>query len=271
MTGKRAIKEQLDLIIFGTDTRLGRLFDIILLWVILASVLTVLIESVKTLHLPNRLLFDILEWVFTILFTLEYLVRIWVSRRRWRYIFSFWGIIDFLSICPTYITLLFTGFHYLIAVRLLRLMRVFRILKLTRYTQAAEILFMALRASKQKIIVFLTFVSITVVIMGTLMYVVEGENNGYKSIPESIYWAIVTITTVGYGDITPKTLLGKFFSSLSMIIGYAIIAIPTGIVSVEISRASKQEKARHKCPQCHETIELDDRYCRHCGKKLEAH
>ncbi len=266
---KGSLKEKVHSVIFGTETRMGRLFDVTLLCIIIFSVLVVVIESVPGVSDRNPVFFTYLEWGLTLIFTLEYLLRVWSSYSPRKYIFSFWGIIDFMSVIPAYLGLFLVGAQYFIIVRILRLLRVFRILKLTRYSTEASTLITALKRSRHKISVFLLFVVLIVFVMGTLMYVVEGENNGFKSIPESIYWCIVTITTVGYGDIVPKTFLGKFISSLSMIIGYAIIAIPTGIVSVALNEGSKEKEGKApSCSTCNGQIDTKDTFCRHCGSSL---
>lgn len=261
------LRQKLRMVIFGTDTKPGKLFDIVLLWVILASMLAVMLDSVPSIqvHYPNAFL--IAEWIFTILFLIEYILRIWVAKRPVKYVTSFWGVIDLLSFLPTFISLVLVGVHYLVIIRALRLLRIFRVLKLTRFMNESVKLAGAIRASFRKIIIFLAFVSILVIIMGTLMYVVEGETNGFKSIPESIYWAIVTITTVGYGDITPHTIMGKIISSLSMLIGYAIIAIPTGIVTVEIAKADNNRNIL--CYKCGEKVSDEDNFCKNCGNGLK--
>jgi len=263
------IKKNLYRIIFETDTKSGKLFDVILLWAILLSVLTVILESIK----PARVNYgDILfsaEWLFTILFTIEYFIRIWVSRKKMKYIFSTLGIIDFLSIIPTYFSLIFVGTHYLMAIRVLRLLRVFRIFKLNYYLSQGEIIVLALKASAKKISIFLFAILNIVVVIGALMYVVEGEASGFDSIPRSIYWAIVTITTVGYGDISPQTPFGQFISSIIMIIGYSIIAVPTGIFSAEFVRQSNPKEEK-RCANCNKVIHSEkDNYCSNCGSKLK--
>lgn len=257
-------------IIFGTDTKAGKAFDVALLWIIIISVIAVFIESVPSISKNNPGLFTIVEWVLTIIFTLEYLLRIWSSKTPRKYVLSFWGVIDLLSVIPSYLSLFLTGAHVFLIVRVLRLMRVFRILKLTRYNSEASTLVAALRKSRHKISVFLLFVVLIIFIMGTLMYVVEGENNGFTSIPESVYWCVVTITTVGYGDIVPHTVLGKIISSIAMILGYAIIAIPTGIVSVALSEEKHNSSiAKTACDQCGEGItNEDDSFCSNCGFQL---
>jgi len=258
-------RDQLYRIVFETDTKAGKRFDVFLLWTILRSVLGVILESVPQISLEFKQGFIFLEWAFTIVFTAEYLLRIYISPRPARYIFSFWGAIDLLSVLPTYLSLFIAGTHYLLVVRILRLLRVFRILKLVRFSKEASTLVSALKNSLYKISIFLFAVLSTVVIMGTLMYVVEGSENGFTSIPQSIYWAIITITTVGYGDIVPHTVLGKIFSSIAMIIGYAIIAVPTGIVTVEMSRTNPNFI---ECPSCSSANQISSNYCNNCGTKL---
>jgi voltage-gated potassium channel len=209
------------------------------------------------------------EWVFTIIFTVEYIVRIIVSRKKVRYIRSFYGIIDLLSILPTYLGLVLTGSHYLVIIRILRMLRVFRILKLSRYLKASEVLTVSLKQSKYKIIVFLEVVMTTVIIMGSLMYLIEGPESGFTSIPRGIYWAIVTLTTVGFGDITPDTVAGQFLASIIMILGYSIIAVPTGIISAELIKTEHLKQSKKKCSECQTEIhDADAKYCKHCGGKL---
>lgn len=249
-------------IIFGTDTKAGKTFDVVLLWLIMGSVLVVMLESIPQLHYKYLEIFTILEYMFTILFTIEYFLRIWTARRPTKYIFSFWGVIDLLSIVPTYLSLFVIGSQYLVVVRIFRLLRIFRILKLARFHRESRMLLDALRASNYRISVFLTAVLAIVTLLGTLMYVIEGGEEGFTSIPQSIYWAIVTVTTVGYGDMVPQTVIGKILSSFAMILGYSIIAVPTGIVSVEIAKASK---AARECRHCKTINDLSAVYCNHCG------
>jgi len=259
-------------IIFEHNTRAGRIFDEVLLVMILLSVIVVLTDSVETYRAKHLQTLLALEWLFTILFTIEYIIRILVSPVKGRYIFSFFGIIDLLSIVPTYLSLIFSGAQYLIIIRLLRLMRVFRILKLVKFTQASIYLLHALRHSREKILVFFGTVSIIVTIVGTLMYLIEGPESGFTSIPTSIYWAIVTITTVGFGDITPVTPAGKFVASLLMLIGYAIIAVPTGIITSEMARSRRDEVAARSCPSCgFDAFARGSNYCSNCGTKLPNH
>lgn len=259
------IKQQLYRIIFESDTKSGKLFDLILLWLIIFSVLLVFLDSVPEYNQDYRKFFLITEWGITIIFTLEYILRLLISPKPAKYVFSFWGFIDLLAILPTYLSLIFINSHYLLVIRIFRLLRVFRVLKLVRFIRESEILFSALKASSHKIGVFLLTVTSVVITMGTVMYVVEGGVNGFESIPHSIYWAVVTVTTVGYGDVIPQTALGKFVSAIAMIMGYAIIAVPTGIITVEISRASAAKKI---CLECQKSNNHDANFCNDCGAKL---
>ncbi len=258
---------RLNQIIFGTDTREGRLFDIILLVFITLSVLVVFVDSTTEFHDKYGTYLYMAEWFFTIAFTLEYILRIISIQKPVRYIFSFYGVIDLLSFLPTYLSLFLTGGQLLIILRIFRLLRVFRVLKLGRYLWASKYMMVAIRNSRHKIAVFLWFVMIIVVIMGTVMYLVEGPEHGFSNIPESIYWAIVTLTTVGYGDISPQTGWGKAIASIIMIIGYGVIAVPTGIFAAEMSRV--RHDSRKECRNCNsKDHEPDADYCKHCGKPL---
>lgn len=243
-------KERLHTIIFGTDTPEGRRFDVAVLWIIFASVLIVILETSLAIDSDFRLAFRILEWGFTLVFTAEYALRIYSHPKPRLYVLSFWGIIDLLALLPTYLSFFIAGSQAMIVIRILRFLRVFRVLKMARYFSEAQVLTTALRQSFHKISVFFLSVLLTVVLMGSVMYVIEGGTNGFSSIPASIYWAVITITTVGYGDIVPATALGKFVASLIMIIGYAIIAVPTGIITVELNRAAKEKKDEGVCPHC---------------------
>jgi voltage-gated potassium channel len=265
-----AWRKKLHEIIFEAETPAGRAFDITLIWLILLSLLVVILESVKSIREDYGALLLTLEWIFTILFSIEYVLRIVSVRRPLRYIFSFYGLIDMLAILPTYISLLIPGTQYLLTIRVLRLLRIFRILKLTAYLTEARVITSALRASRRKISVFLTGVLSLVTVIGTLIYVIEGEENGFTDIPTGIYWTIVTITTVGYGDISPKTSVGRFLAAFVMILGYAIIAVPTGIVTVELSKQSGGGGASTTvCPQCHaEGHDADAAHCKYCGALL---
>jgi voltage-gated potassium channel len=227
-----------------------------------------MLASVTAVYEKYQKLIQILEWIITVIFSVEYILRIAIAKRPFRYIFSFYGIVDFLAVIPTYMGLFFVGSHSFVVIRLLRLLRIFRILKLTRYTQAGGIIVRAMWASRQKILVFILFIVIIAVIMGTIVYLVEGEASGFTSIPISVYWAIVTLTTVGYGDISPITPLGRFIASIIMIMGYAIIAVPTGIVTAEMIKATGP-KNTYACPQCLFDKHDDDAvFCKRCGVKI---
>jgi voltage-gated potassium channel len=269
MTQKK-LKQTIHEIIFEADTPLGKSFDIVLLIAIILSVVIVILDSVAPLNEKYGLLFLSVEWVLTLLFTVEYFLRIYSVKKASKYIFSFYGIIDFLAILPTYLSLFVVGSHFLMIIRILRLMRVFRVLKLARYVSAAKSLKLAFNNSKAKIVVFLELVVALVVIMGSIMYLVEGPENGFTNIPVSIYWAIVTVTTVGYGDIAPQTVFGQTLASLLMIIGYAIIAVPTGLISGEIVMSAKKKKQNTQvCQNCLcENHDNDAKYCKICGEKL---
>ncbi len=243
-----AWKRSLYVIIFESDTLAGKAFDIVLLFAIGASVLVVMLESVKSIRSEHAILLRDLDWIFTGLFTVEYILRLVCVRRPIQYAWSFYGFIDLLAFLPSYINL-FTSANYVMVVRVVRLLRVFRVLKLAHFLQETETLIAALRSSSRKVVVFLFSVIALATIMGTVMYLVEGEANGFTSIPHSVYWAIVTLTTVGYGDITPHTTLGRFIASLIMIMGYGIIAVPTGIFSLELQAAARAREAR-ACPKC---------------------
>ncbi|MFT7102376.1 MAG: voltage-gated potassium channel [Bacteroidia bacterium] len=257
-------------VIFGVETRWGKGFDIVLLWAIVASLVAIMLESIPAFRVQHVDILHTIEWVFTIFFTLEYLLRLWVSPRAKDYAFSFLGVVDLLAIIPTYLSLIVVGSQFLLVIRAIRLLRVFRILKLVRYLTGAQMLITAIKASKEKVFVFLTAVITMAVILGTLMYMVEGGENGFDSIPRSIYWAIVTLTTVGYGDIAPGTVLGQFVASFIMILGYSIIAVPTGIVSVEVAKASR-DQTTVKCTRCGETEHFPEaRFCQKCGEKFVA-
>ncbi|HBH05406.1 MAG TPA: ion transporter [Flavobacteriales bacterium] len=265
---EKSLKKRIHNVIFYTDTAAGKLFDIVLLATILLSIVIVALESVTELKKDHESLFLGLEWFFTILFTMEYLMRIYVTEKPRKYIFSFLGIIDLLSILPTYLSILIHGSHYLMIIRTVRLFRVFRILKLTRYVSGISELREALKASSAKITVFLLFIFITVVLMGTILYLIEGPENGFSSIPLSVYWAIVTITTVGYGDISPHTPVGQIIAALMMIVGYGVIAVPTGIISSEMTK-QKSNLNREKCPECGQGIDgKKGRFCSNCGYKF---
>ena len=273
-------------IIYHSDTPAGKLFDLILLVLIVLSILLVMIESVESYATDYGNLLNIAEWIITILFSIEYILRIITNSSPKKYIFSFYGIIDFLSTVPKYLSFFLVGSHSLVALRALRLMRVFRILKLARFMGESNNFVKALKASRIKIAVFVSFVIILCVILGTVMYLVEsGEDSGFTSIPRSVYWAIVTLTTVGYGDIAPATPLGQLIASMIMIIGYGIIAVPTGIVTAEFATQKKDPKARQKieekkedvtitittktCPEClTNDVRIEAKYCYVCGAEI---
>lgn len=271
---KKGWKEKLHEVIYGTDTPAGKFFDIALLALILYSVIVVMLESLPRFDVKYHQFLNISEWVVTILFTIEYFLRIICIKKPKKYIFSFFGIIDFLSTIPKYLSFFIVSSQYLAAFRALRLLRVFRILKLVRFVGESNNLIRALRASRTKIFVFVFFVLVIAVLLGTIMYMVEGPQHGFESIPHSVYWTIVTLTTVGYGDISPETSLGQFIATFIMIIGYGIIAVPTGIVSAEYVTKGKKEDEEIKgnsCPDCGtDILRSDAEYCRKCGCKLEA-
>lgn len=262
-------KVVLSKVIFGSDTLPGRLFDLVLILSIALSVLAVMLDSVSEIKQAYGQELYAIEWFFTILFTIEYFLRIFAVRYPLYYVTSFFGVVDLLAIAPTYLSLLIPGSQYLLVIRLLRVLRIFRVLKLAKYLGEANMLMSALAASRRKIAVFLFTVMTIVIVVGSLMYLVEGEENGFTSIPRSVYWAIVTITTVGYGDISPRTGLGQMLASLLMILGYGIIAVPTGIVTVEIARASDERYEMRVCPGCDATgHDSNAIHCKYCGAKL---
>ncbi len=271
-------RQKLHQIIYEADTPMGKLFDVVLLFLILLSIVLVMLESVSAIDLKYHSLLYLGEWIITIFFTIEYIARIITVKKPGSYIFSFYGIIDFLSTIPLYLSLILAGSNYLLAVRALRLLRVFRILKITRYIGESNKLVKALKESRAKILVFLFAVLIISVIAGTLMYLIEGSESGFVSIPVSVYWCIVTLTTVGFGDIAPVTPVGQFLAALIMIMGYGIIAVPTGIVSAEYIKSSSKDEPMGKdyvhvntqvCRNCGTSRHRDDAdYCHKCGHHL---
>ena len=266
------LRNKIYTIIFGTDTRAGKTFDVVLLWMIILSVTVVILESVSALRQSYHPVFVSAEWFFTIAFSLEYLLRVYSSPRPLKYITSFFGIIDLLAVLPSYVGLIVDQATFLLTLRALRLLRMFRIFKLGRYINEATILIRALKQSLHKIVVFFGAVLTLVLIMGSILYLLEGEENGFTSIPQSIYWAIVTITTVGYGDIAPVTVLGKVLASVAMLTGYSIIAVPTGIITVEIGKAARSEKQtrQYTCRKCgQDRHDKDARFCKNCGTRIE--
>ena len=265
------LRNRIHIIIEGTDTRLGKLFDIVLLITILASVAVVMLDSVLYMRLQYGTLFRYAEWFFTILFTIEYILRLFSAPNRFRYAFSFFGIVDLLSVLPSYLSLVFGGVQYLLVIRILRILRVFRVLKLNTYMQQAGFLASALKTSQQKITVFFLSLVLLVTIFGSVVYVVEGPENGFTSIPISIYWAVVTVTTTGYGDMSPKTPIGQAIASMVMITGYAIIAVPTGIFTAELARNMRPQLNPIACPNCGKfghAVGAD--FCDRCGHALHV-
>ena len=263
------LRHRLFNVVFHSEDRAGRAFDVVLIAAIVGSVAVVMLDSVASIQAQFLGGFIVAEWFFTLLFTVEYLLRLWVVRRASSYAFSFFGVVDVLSILPTYISLVVPGAQVLLSVRILRVLRIFRVLKLANYLDEANTLGRALAASRRKILIFIFVVLTLVTVVGSMMYLVESEaNDDFSSIPQSVYWAIVTVSTVGFGDIFPVTPLGKALASVLIVMGYGIIAVPTGIVTVELSRG--REAHRHeRCPTC----DLDDHvadanYCRRCGTHL---
>lgn len=264
-------RESLNTIIFGAETRMGRAFDIVLIISIILSVTSVMLASVEAYQRSYARIFYVIEWTFTLLFTFEYVLRLICVRKPWLYMRSFFGLVDLLSILPTYLGLLFPGVKYMLVIRILRLLRVFRILKLSEYMEEAHVLMDALSNSRRKVLVFLYAIMTLVVVFGALLYVVEGNEAGFTSIPKSVYWAIVTLTTVGYGDIAPQSPLGQVIAAAIMIMGYGIIAVPTGIYSVELVKSYNEANIRNDaCPDCGETgHDFDAEFCKYCGHSLE--
>ncbi|WP_261835106.1 ion transporter [Vibrio ishigakensis] len=276
---EESLRYKLYVIIFRTDTPAGRAFDIALIVTILASLFVLIMGSIG--HIAEDYAFELgkIELTFTVLFTIEYLLRLYCSPKPWAYAKSFYGIVDLVAILPFYIALLIADAHFLGVVRLLRVMRIFRILKLVKFIQDSNVIMRSLWNSRRKIFVFFSMVAILVTIFGALLYVIEGPENGFTSIPTSIYWAIVTITTVGYGDISPVTPIGRAIASLTMLLGYSILAVPTGIITAEMSQELKEQKKEYRdhrnlvmCPNCMKNDhEPDAFHCKHCGSELPNH
>ncbi|WP_038172964.1 ion transporter [Vibrio pacinii] len=263
------LKNQLYIIIFGTHTRAGKVFDIALIIAILSSLIVLVLESVPSIRAQWAQQLRYLEYTFTGLFTIEYLLRLYCSPKPAAYAKSFYGVIDFLAILPTYLTLFFPAASFMGVIRAIRVLRIFRVLKLVRYLQESNILLRSLLMARRKILVFFSSLAILVTIFGALIYIIEGPQNGFTSIPKSIYWAIVTITTVGYGDLVPQTPLGKAIASLTMLMGYSIIAVPTGIITAELHQEMNAHKSLVRCPNCSRSgHESDAMYCKHCGGEL---
>ncbi|MGO4998664.1 ion transporter [Oceanisphaera sp. W20_SRM_FM3] len=263
-------KETLYTVIFGTETPAGRRFDLVLIVVILLSIGVLFLDSISAVRAQIGPLLYGLEWAFTLLFTLEYAVRIYCSQNRLAYLRSFYGLTDMLAVLPSYLVVFIPGASFLLMVRLIRVFRILRILKLIRYVNEANVLLRSLNQSRRKITVFFGSLFILVTLFGSLLYVVEGPEYGFTSIPVSIYWAIVTITTVGFGDITPQTPLGQGIAAVTMLMGYAIIAVPTGIISAELGRELRREYDSRHCPQCDKGgHERDAKFCKYCGGEME--
>lgn len=262
-------RKRLYVMIFQTDTVAGRRFDKTLLLIILASLVVVILDSIDDVHQNFANTLAYIEWGFTLIFLIEYMLRLYCSPRPLRYAFSFYGLVDFLAIVPGILALYYSDAQYLLIIRIIRMLRIFRVLKLLPYLKQAHYLLDALRGSKQKIIVFLLSVCTLVTVFGTLMYVVEGPEHGFTSIPKGIYWAIVTLTTVGYGDIVPRTALGQVISAMVMVTGYSIIAVPTGIFTAELANAMRGEQLQHDCPVCRKNQhEHSAAFCSRCGNAL---
>lgn len=262
-------KDTVRIVIFEADTPLGKAFDVGLIIAILLSVGAVLLDSVAMFHSRFGDLLYLVEWFFTLLFTLEYALRLWCIEHTGRYARSFYGVVDLLGILPTYLSLFVVNSQYLLVVRILRVLRVFRVLRMVRYVGEAELLTQAIKASGRKITVFIITVLALVVVFGCLMYLIEGPESGFTSIPKSIYWAVITMTTVGYGDLVPQTALGQAFATMVMIMGYGIIAVPTGIVTLELSEASRRAANTTTCPECSLEGHLREAtYCWRCGEHL---
>lgn len=264
-----SLRQRLHEIVFEADTPAGKAFDLLLIISIMLSVAAVMLDSVGEYREKYGTVLYTIEWFFTILFTIEYVLRLWIVERSMKYATSFFGIVDLLAVVPTYLSLFLPTSQYLLVIRVLRMLRIFRVLKLVHYVGDAQLLLRAMRASRRKIGIFVYTVLTMVVIFGALMYFVEGPPNGFTSIPRSMYWAIVTLTTVGYGDISPQTPLGQLLSSMIMILGYGIIAVPTGIFTVEMSQASRRGVSTQACPACaKEGHDVDAVFCKFCGQEL---
>lgn len=265
------VRQKIYKVIFETDTTLGQRFDIILIYAILLSVLAVMLTSIEQVNNQFGYWLFRIEWIFTILFSLEYLLRIYSSPKPLKYIFSFYGIVDLISIIPSYLALIIPEASYWLVVRLLRVLRIFRVLKMVRYLSEANLLLRSIYQSRRKVLVFFTVVLILSIIFGSLMFLVEGPERGFTSVPKSIYWTIVTITTVGYGDITPQTVFGQIIATMVMLTGYSIIAIPTGILTAEISSEMRKERNNRLCSNCNRSGHHNDaNYCYHCGVQLPS-
>jgi voltage-gated potassium channel len=265
-----SLKQHLRSVIFGTETLAGKRFDIALMVCIVLSVVLIFIDTIEQVNSQYGDYIQIAEWTFTVIFTVEYILRLYCSLNRLHYVRSFFGVVDLVSILPSYLDLIFPGANVALALRVLRLFRVFRVLKLLRYLRDGHILLKAMMQSSRKVFMFFFAVSLIIMVLSVIMYVVEGPNNGFTSIPQSMYWTVVTITTVGYGDITPQTPLGQAIAALTMLIGYSIIAIPTGILTAEITHEMVRTRDLRKCSNCGKKgHDNDAEYCNHCGSELE--
>lgn len=268
-TQKINLRKRLHIIIFGTNTPAGKNFDLVLIYAICISILAVILDSVSTVKSSYGIWLSYIEWFFTILFTVEYLTRVYCSPKPWKYIKSFYGIVDLLAVLPTYLAFFFPGTQYMLVIRVLRVLRIFRVLKLIRYTSEANILIRSFMLARRKIFVFFASILALTSIFGSIMFLIEGPENGFTSIPKSIYWAIVTITTVGYGDIAPQTVLGQTVAALAMITGYSVLAVPTGIITAELANEIQRNKKQVLCQSCNKGgHDQDAEHCKFCGKKL---
>lgn len=269
-TKSNSLRRKIHDIIFEADTKLGKIFDEVLMGFILLSVIVVMLDSVPDINNKYEKLLKCAEWFFTIIFSIEYILRVWTTKKASSYIFSFYGIIDLMSIVPTFLGLFLVGTHFLVVIRILRLLRIFRVFKLVQFMGASHLLIRSMQNSKHKIAIFFLIVLFTVTIMGSFMYIIESPEAGFTSIPKSIYWAIVTLTTVGYGDIAPQTVMGQTLASLVMLLGYAIIAVPTGILTSEIVSESKRRCTNtHVCNNCNADYHDDGaNFCKDCGTEL---
>ncbi|CAK4068870.1 ion transporter [Vibrio variabilis] len=266
---RNSLRHHLYIIIFGSHTKAGRAFDLALIVAIVSSLIVLLLESIPSIRSVWGAQLKYLEYTFTALFTIEYILRLYCSPKPSAYAKSFYGVVDLLAILPTYLAFFFPSAAFMGVIRALRIMRIFRVLKLVRYLQDSNLLLRSLLMARRKIFIFFSTVAILVTIFGALIYVIEGPKNGFTSIPQSIYWAIVTITTVGYGDLIPQTALGKAIASVTMLLGYSILAVPTGIITAELNQEMNSHKSLVKCPNCSQSgHEADALYCKHCGSEL---
>lgn len=263
------LQQKINEVIFGWETPAGRMFDLVLIYSIILSVSLLMLETVEWVAVDYVSELRILEWMFTVIFTLEYGARLYSARNPWQYMRSFYGMVDLLSILPSYLALFIPGANHLLIIRLLRVLRIFRILKLARYLSEANILGRAIMQSRRKVLIFFSTVLVLSTVFGALMYFVEGPDNGFTSIPKSVYWTIVTITTVGYGDITPQTPLGQVIAAMAMLTGYSIIAIPTGILTAELAEEMQKDRVGRSCKNCNKSgHDRDAIHCKFCGARM---